>query len=80
MVLAAPAPTLYVEDNGPGISSTEQQRIFERFYRPAGTQGEGAGLGLAIVQEIADLHHASVQVRSAMGSGGTRFSVVFGPV
>ena len=45
-----------------------------------GSVGAATKVFLAIVQEIADLHHASVQVRSAMGSGGTRFSVVFGPV
>lgn len=76
-VVAAPAPTLYVEDDGPGIDAAEQTHIFERFYRTPGTPGEGCGLGLAIVKEIADLHHARVHVQSDAQLGGTRFSVVF---
>jgi two-component system sensor histidine kinase TctE len=76
-VIASPEPALYVEDDGPGIDSSEQSRIFERFYRSPGTSGEGCGLGLAIVKEIAELHHARVQVHSDPGAGGTRVSVVF---
>lgn len=79
-VLSTP-PTLYVEDDGPGVSPGERQQIFERFYRPPGSPGEGAGLGLAIVREIADLHHAVVRIDSDPQvdgkGGGTRFSVVF---
>jgi two-component system sensor histidine kinase TctE len=76
-VVAEPAPTLYVEDDGPGIDPAEQARIFERFYRSPGTVGEGCGLGLAIVKDIAKLHHASVRVHSDVDAGGTRLSVVF---
>jgi two-component system sensor histidine kinase TctE len=78
-VVAAPTPTLYVEDDGPGIDSSEQHRIFERFYRSPGTGGEGCGLGLAIVKEIAELHRASVRVHSDAQLGGTRVSVIFNP-
>jgi two-component system sensor histidine kinase TctE len=76
-VVAAASPALYVEDDGPGIDASEQTRIFERFYRSPGTAGEGCGLGLAIVKEIAELHHANVQVYSDTQAGGTRVSVVF---
>jgi two-component system sensor histidine kinase TctE len=76
-VVAAPTPTLYVEDDGPGIDPAEQTHIFERFYRAPGTPGEGCGLGLAIVKEIADLHRAHVHVHSDGQLGGTRVSVVF---
>ena len=75
-VLSTP-PTLYVEDEGPGISPEERERIFERFYRPPGTPGEGAGLGLAIVREIAELHRAVVRIDGGSQGVGTRFSVVF---
>jgi two-component system sensor histidine kinase TctE len=78
-VVAAPKPALYVEDDGPGIDSSEQPRIFERFYRSPGTAGEGCGLGLAIVKEIAELHRASVRVHSDTELGGTRVSVIFDP-
>jgi len=40
-------------DNGPGIPLTERARVFDPFYRMAGTVGEGSGLGLAIAREAA---------------------------
>ena len=52
--------TLAVEDNGPGIPPGERGRVFERFHRAAPPQEEGCGLGLAIVREIAHLHHGEV--------------------
>jgi two-component system sensor histidine kinase TctE len=55
-------PYLLVADDGLGIPLSEQEHIFERFYRIQGSQGVGCGLGLAIVKEIADLHHAQVQL------------------
>lgn len=42
-----------VIDDGPGVPAESRGRIFERFFRPAGSQGNGSGLGLAIVREIA---------------------------
>lgn len=78
-VVAGSSPTLYVEDDGPGIDAAEQTRIFERFYRSPGTDGEGCGLGLAIVKDIAELHHAVVRMHSDSQSGGTRVSVIFAP-
>lgn len=46
-----------VIDNGPGIPASERERVFDPFYRIAGTAGEGSGLGLAIAREAAiDLH------------------------
>jgi two-component system, OmpR family, sensor histidine kinase TctE len=65
----------YVQDNGIGISAENQSRIFERFYRVLGTQQEGCGLGLTIVQEIAERHHATVTVSS--DGNGTLFLVAF---
>jgi two-component system sensor histidine kinase TctE len=64
---------LAVEDNGPGISEPERVRVFERFHRAASPEEEGCGLGLAIVREIAHLHHGEVfLVESARGA---RFEV-----
>lgn len=51
---------LEVEDEGDGIAPKEQQRICERFYRPAHTLKEGSGLGLSIVKEVADRHSADI--------------------
>ena len=69
-------PQLSVVDNGPGIAPAERARVFERFYRVAGTGGDGCGLGLAIVQEIAQLHQAEVLLGDAPG-GGLRVTLVF---
>ncbi len=51
---------LGVQDNGPGVPRAERERIFERFHRADAPQGDGCGLGLAIVREIAHLHHGEV--------------------
>lgn len=70
---------LSVTDTGIGIAPEQQARIFERFYRvdKARSRGAGgAGLGLAIVRQIADAHGAQVRVRSMPGEGSV-FTVVF---
>jgi two-component system sensor histidine kinase TctE len=69
-------PSLVVEDDGPGIPDSEVDRIFERFYRPPGSPGDGCGLGLAIVKEIAEQHDARVRL-SHSGYGGVRVEVSF---
>ncbi|MEO6917863.1 MAG: ATP-binding protein [Collimonas sp.] len=58
--------TVTVEDHGPGIPEADLQRVFDRFYRAAGSQSQshGSGLGLAIVKQIADAHRASVSLRN----------------
>ncbi len=78
-VTAAPAPSLAVEDNGPGVPEPERERIFERFYRVAGNEAEGCGLGLSIVREIATLHRAVARVGGGSGGCGARFTVEFPP-
>ncbi len=61
---------LEVRDNGPGIPVQERERVFERFYRgSAEGKGKGCGLGLAIVQEIARRHGASVSLDDNPGGG-----------
>ena len=46
-----------VSDHGPGIAEAERERVFEPFYRVAGAkEGAGAGLGLALVRQIARRH------------------------
>jgi len=60
---------LSVEDDGPGIPAEERSRVFDRFYRVRGTPGNGAGLGLAIVREIAQRYGGSVTLGDAAGRG-----------
>lgn len=66
-----------VEDDGPGIPTEERQRVLERFYRVRGTQGEGNGLGLAIADEIARVHHAQLQLEPGAGGRGLRVGLSF---
>lgn len=76
-LLPTERPALVVEDDGQGIAATEMAQVFERFYRIPGSQGEGCGLGLSIVKEIADLHGAKVGLSSAGVGQGLRVEVVF---
>ena len=62
-----------VEDDGPGISSANQKRIFERFFTTGRKQG-GTGLGLALVQTIARSHGGGVEVQSRPGRTVFRLS------
>lgn len=72
----AERPFLSVEDSGPGIPLWAHAMVFERFFRLQGTPGNGAGLGLAVVREIADQHGAEVRIDSGEGSG-TRLTILF---
>lgn len=73
------AVLLVVEDSGPGIAPKERERVFDRFYRVAGTGTAGSGLGLAIVKAIAARHGASVRLEQSAGLGGLRAEVRFPP-
>jgi two-component system, OmpR family, sensor histidine kinase TctE len=69
-------PFLEVEDDGPGIAEEYRQRVLERFYRIPGSQGNGCGLGLSIVAEIAKLHDASLML-DAGSNGGLKVRLEF---
>ena len=61
---------LSVEDDGIGIAPEEQERIFRRFYQTDSSRtGEGTGLGLSMVRQIAEFHGGTVQVESIPGKG-----------
>jgi two-component system sensor histidine kinase TctE len=71
---------LQVEDSGPGIPETERELVFQPFYRSLGVEADGSGLGLSIVQEIAQQHHATVSVEDArpgQNPPGALFTVRF---
>lgn len=58
-----------VEDSGPGIPADQTERIFERFYRLPNSGGDGCGLGLAIVRDIAFAHGAEVRIKKPGPAG-----------
>jgi signal transduction histidine kinase len=61
-----------VVDNGTGIAADEVDRIFERFYRGAGSlEQEGFGLGLSIARRMVDVMGGEIGVSSAEGVGST---------
>ena len=63
---------LEVEDQGPGISPADQDRIFVRFERASqGHKKDSLGLGLYIVRSIAEAHGGAASVRSEVGHGAT---------
>lgn len=63
---------IQVRDTGIGIARSEQQKIFNRFYRVHSDRSRrtgGSGLGLAISQAIAKAHNGSLSVQSKLGEG-----------
>lgn len=61
-----------VTDNGIGIQKSEQERIFERFYRvdkSRSKENSGTGLGLSIVKHIAEYHKGTIELSSVPGAG-----------
>jgi two-component system sensor histidine kinase TctE len=68
---------LEIEDSGIGISEEQAELVFERFYRVDGTGADGSGLGLPIVREIAELHHADASLRPNPHERGAIARVVF---
>jgi two-component system phosphate regulon sensor histidine kinase PhoR len=69
---------LRVVDRGPGIPAEDRERVFERFYRGKSArsgQVRGSGIGLALVQHIAEAHGGDVEVREGEGGRGATFVV-----
>lgn len=68
--------TIIVSDNGPGIPAEEYKHIFKRFYRLENSRTTpGNGLGLSMVQAIAELHTAKITLRD--NKPGLKFSICF---
>jgi len=71
---AADGAQVVIEDAGPGVRPEDRERIFEPFFRAPGAASAGAGLGLAIVRQIARVHGGEV-AHAPRDGGGSRFIV-----
>ena len=63
-----------VSDEGPGIATNDQPKVFDRFWRADKARSRadgGTGLGLSIVRQIAQMHGGDVQLQSKLGVGST---------
>ena len=74
-IVVADGPRLEVHDAGPGIPPDDRAHLFERFWRGRDRRG-GAGLGLAIVAEVAAQHGGSLSVEKSP-LGGALFGITF---
>ena len=66
--------TIDFSDNGAGIAAADQGVVFEKFFRVRGVQGDGAGLGLSICQEI--MSRLGGGIRYVSGNQGATFRVI----
>ena len=73
---------LSIRDNGKGLHESEQEKLFERYYRGTNTKEkpEGSGLGLAIASQIIALHGGGITVNSQLGIGTVLVPVLFIPL
>jgi len=68
--------SMYIEDSGPGIPEDQFENVFKRFYRVNEEDNKGTGLGLALVQRVAEIHKATIQFGKS-SLGGLKVEVSF---
>ena len=74
-------PVFSVEDDGPGISPGERERVFEKFYRSNMTRSQmpGAGLGLSIAKGFVEAQRgAELRLKTGRNGGWNRFEILLG--
>lgn len=66
-----------VEDSGPGISTDDLSRIYERFYQSpsSGKAVSGTGVGLHLTKSLVELHHGTIMAKNNVGKPGSCFTV-----
>jgi len=79
VVVRVRGPALEVEDNGDGVAPADLARLFDRFYRADRSRKQGgAGIGLSIVRQIAELHGGGVSAEPVRPKG-LRIRVTLAP-
>ncbi len=74
--LLAQVVEVKVSDTGRGIEKSEQSKVFDRFYREAGHEETGTGIGLSLAKEIVELHGGKIAVKSnSLGGSDFYFTI-----
>jgi two-component system sensor histidine kinase QseC len=73
------AHELTVEDNGPGVALEQRGNLGRRFFRGEARDAEGSGLGLSLVERIAELHGAMITYEEGPNHRGLRVCIRFPP-
>jgi len=68
--------SLVIEDQGTGLDPEQLTRLGDRFYRPAGQGQAGSGLGISIVQRVAELHGLEVRFSNRDDGPGLRVTIL----
>ena len=75
--VSGPEAVVEIVDTGPGIPASLQARVFDRFFRAAGQDTEGSGIGLAIVKAIAQRESVEVMLANRQDGHGLRARAAF---
>lgn len=70
-------PCIRISDNGPGLSPSELEKVSQPFYRVPGSTASGSGLGLSIVQRIAEIHGAEFRLQANPAGHGLQAIIMF---
>lgn len=67
---------ILIDDEGPGLTSEECRRIFERFYKGTGGDRDSAGVGLALAKSLTESQNGELRAENRK-EGGARFLMTF---